>query len=87
MRRWVTVSQVREQLSQKFKERVIDNQFLSRAREGIQEKIGWNNQEQVDFEKRLIESVIPYKYTLRRIQSQPTWDLDHLNQPIPVMEA
>ena len=82
-----TISQVRERLSKKFKERVIDNQFLSRAREGIQEKIGWNNQEQIDFEKRVIESALSCKYTPRRIQSQPTWDLDHLNQPIPVMEA
>lgn len=83
----VTIEQVREQLSEQFKVRVIDNQFLSPIRERVQEKTGRNNQEQVAWEKQLIESVISYKRIPRRIQSQPDWNLDRLNQPMPVMEA
>jgi uncharacterized protein with von Willebrand factor type A (vWA) domain len=83
----LTIEQVREQLSKELKARLIDNRFLSRVREGVRDQTGLNNQEQVAFEKRLVEAVISYKSIPRRIQSQPTWDLDHLNQPIPVMEA
>src|SRR5262249_5352071 len=80
----LTIEQVRKQLSEQHKARVIDNQFLSRIRERVQEETGRSSQEQVAFEKRLIESVISYKRTLRRIQSQPAWDI---NQPMPVVEA
>lgn len=82
-----TIEQVRQQISERFFARVIDNRFLSRIRDGVQEKTNRNNQEQGSWEGRLIDSVISYKRTSRRIQSQPEWSLDRLNQPIPVMEA
>lgn len=82
-----SIEQLREQLSVRYKARIIDKQFLSPAREGIQRQTGRNSQEQVDWEKHLIESACSYKRTPRRIQSQPVWDIDRLNQPISVMEA
>ena len=82
-----SIEQLREQLSARYKARIIDSQFLSRAREGIQRQTGRNSQEQVDREKQLIESACSYKRTPRQIQSQPAWDINRLNQPMPVMEA
>ncbi|HMV46293.1 MAG TPA: hypothetical protein PLD20_12520 [Blastocatellia bacterium] len=82
-----TIEQIRRRISEKFKERVIDSQFLARIRDGVQEKTGRSNSEQSAWEERFIQSVISYKQTPRRIQSQPVWTSDRLNQPIPVMEA
>jgi hypothetical protein len=86
-RQAVTIEQVRKRISEKFKERVIDSQFLARVREGVQEKTGRNNLEQFVSEERLIKSVLSYKPIPRRTQSQPSWTLDRLNQPIAVMEV
>jgi hypothetical protein len=86
-RQAVTIEQVRRQISEKFKERVIVSQFLARVYDGIQDKSGRNKSEHFAWEERLIKSVLSHKPIPRLTQSQPSWTLDRLNQPIAFMEA
>ncbi|MBL8190841.1 MAG: hypothetical protein JNK38_22685 [Acidobacteria bacterium] len=85
-RQAVTIEEVQRRISEKFRARLIDSRFLAPIRDGVQKKTGRTNSEQFASEERLIRSVISYKQTPKRIQSQQEWNLDRLNQPIPVME-
>jgi hypothetical protein len=80
------IERVRERLEKQLFARVVDNQFFSRVREGLQEKTGLSSQEQTAREARIITLVSSFKRAPRRIQSQPDMTLDRLNQPIPVIE-
>jgi len=51
----VTREQIKQQINKKFEERVLDNQFLSKVREGVMKETGRSFEAQVTWEKRVTD--------------------------------
>jgi hypothetical protein len=65
--------------------RILDKEFFSKVRESLMEKSGRNRAEEIDWEKRLTDSVLSYKRTSARWLSSQGWGVARLNEPLQIL--
>lgn len=84
-KRPIAKEEAKQQLRKEFTSRILDKEFFSKVRESLMEKSGRNRSEQIDWEKRLTDSVLSYKRTSGRWVSSQEWGVDRLNEPLQTL--